>query len=394
MLAERKRKQKWSLNPRGNDWSQDSNKFGQKLMEKMGWSPGKGLGRKEDGVTDHIKVSYKNDSVGMGFKETDDQWTEHVTMFSDLLKSLNGNTEENHKVQSLEEKSQNSRARVHYKKFTRGKDLSRYSEKELANIFGKKSLSQCEKNKKEEIKNYSATSVYDKSLINSGSMLDYFKKKLPSFGKKKELEDVNKNSDEETEHRIGFGYSTDNFQNGINNETFTSNYSDQVKTKNEITMDISVDSEVTKKEKKSKKRKREESDDYTENFEVKTSKKSKKKQFESNSEANGLVNPAFSDIPVKTKRRKLDIISEENEVNSSINESVCETKSAKENMVADICTDSTKKIKKKKKRDLQDDIIDPNENNSIIKNKNNVNEHEICSNLSKKKEKIQKGTRR
>lgn len=42
----------------------DANKYGQKLMEKMGWSSGKGLGAKEDGVTEHIKVSYKNDSKG------------------------------------------------------------------------------------------------------------------------------------------------------------------------------------------------------------------------------------------------------------------------------------------------------------------------------------------
>ena len=33
----------------GNLWSNDQDKFGQKLMEKMGWSQGKGLGANEDG---------------------------------------------------------------------------------------------------------------------------------------------------------------------------------------------------------------------------------------------------------------------------------------------------------------------------------------------------------
>ena len=33
----------------GNMWSNDEDKFGQKLMEKMGWSKGKGLGANEDG---------------------------------------------------------------------------------------------------------------------------------------------------------------------------------------------------------------------------------------------------------------------------------------------------------------------------------------------------------
>lgn len=31
----------------------------------MGWAPGKGLGAKEDGRVEHIKVAYKNDSQGM-----------------------------------------------------------------------------------------------------------------------------------------------------------------------------------------------------------------------------------------------------------------------------------------------------------------------------------------
>lgn len=42
----------------------DDSKFGQKMLEKFGWSKGKGLGAKEDGHVDHVKVSLKNDSLG------------------------------------------------------------------------------------------------------------------------------------------------------------------------------------------------------------------------------------------------------------------------------------------------------------------------------------------
>lgn len=43
----------------------DSNKFGQKMLERMGWKEGKGLGRNEDGLTEHVKVSYKSDNKGL-----------------------------------------------------------------------------------------------------------------------------------------------------------------------------------------------------------------------------------------------------------------------------------------------------------------------------------------
>jgi Pin2-interacting protein X1 len=33
-------------------------------MEKMGWKEGKGLGSKEHGMVDHIKVKVKNDTNG------------------------------------------------------------------------------------------------------------------------------------------------------------------------------------------------------------------------------------------------------------------------------------------------------------------------------------------
>ncbi|XP_044260847.1 putative uncharacterized protein DDB_G0282499 isoform X2 [Tribolium madens] len=203
MLAERKVKQKWSLNPRGKAWSEDSSKFGQKMLEKLGWSPGKGLGAKENGIVEHVKISYKNDNKGMGFKETN-QWSEHDSNFNALLQSLSGAKphETDVKISSLEEKSQSSRVRVHYKKFTRGKDLSRCSEKDLANIFGKKSLKEAPKTPENE-------TVYEEKNSfshNAGSMVDYFKKKLPNFGKSNGLVGNNGVTHSEEETYTGFGF--------------------------------------------------------------------------------------------------------------------------------------------------------------------------------------------
>lgn len=36
-----RKKQKWSVDPRNSTWSNDDTKFGQKMLERMGWSKGK-----------------------------------------------------------------------------------------------------------------------------------------------------------------------------------------------------------------------------------------------------------------------------------------------------------------------------------------------------------------
>ncbi|KAF7417796.1 hypothetical protein HZH68_000449 [Vespula germanica] len=227
MLAEPRRKQKWMLNPRGKDWSNDTNKFGQRMLEKMGWTTGKGLGINEQGTTQHVKVKVKNDTVGIGFKnEQDEAWTEHQKAFDSFLNLLQENQDSNlikktntensvTSTQSLELKSKQSRARVHYQKFTRGKDVKKYSAKDLADILGSRHILNKE-NKVEGLQENDANitnAAHVENItggtvtINRGSITDYFKKKTSHFLKDKENNtsymDV---SDNETEQYRGFGF--------------------------------------------------------------------------------------------------------------------------------------------------------------------------------------------
>lgn len=197
----------------------DANRFGTKMLEKMGWSKGKGLGIKEDGEQNFIRVSHKMDLKGMGFQDKDDQWTGHESQFNSLLESLHnssGDASENEEMSneqpertgfgfesgdkkskktksikaklsgnSLEEMSKKSGVRVHYRKFTRGKDLSKYSEKDLANIFGKKCINgeiveklpeepEAEPESVEE----SSENIYGFTCIETGTTVqDYFQEK-------------------------------------------------------------------------------------------------------------------------------------------------------------------------------------------------------------------------
>ncbi|XP_061610469.1 PIN2/TERF1-interacting telomerase inhibitor 1 isoform X3 [Phyllopteryx taeniolatus] len=152
-----RRKQKWSTDPRNSAWSNDDSKFGQKMLERMGWSKGKGLGRSEQGATEHVQVKVKNNCYGLGAQGSqEDNWIAHQEDFNDLLAQLNNCHGRNNnsssssssnaesppellqKGFSLEEKSKTSKKRVHYMKFAKGKDLSSRSATDLNCIFGKR----------------------------------------------------------------------------------------------------------------------------------------------------------------------------------------------------------------------------------------------------------------
>ncbi|XP_036096312.1 PIN2/TERF1-interacting telomerase inhibitor 1 isoform X1 [Molossus molossus] len=144
-----RRKQKWAVDPRNTTWSNDDSKFGQRMLEKMGWSKGKGLGAQEQGATDHIKVQVKNNHLGLGATiNNEDNWIAHQDDFNQLLAELNtchgletadfSSDNKEKKSFSLEEKSKISKNRVHYKKFTKGKDLSSRSRTDLDCVFGKR----------------------------------------------------------------------------------------------------------------------------------------------------------------------------------------------------------------------------------------------------------------
>ncbi|EDW08238.2 uncharacterized protein Dmoj_GI19854, isoform C [Drosophila mojavensis] len=224
MLAEPRRRKRYNLCPRGKPLYEDDSRFGTKMLEKMGWTKGRGLGANEDGAQEFVRLRFKNDCGGLGYGERDDQWTIHDDSFNGLLKSLhggeeNGNASESEDARpmglgfkadvtaaeepepkklkekltgiSLEEKSKRSKARVHYKKFTRGKDLAQYSEKDLANIFGKKAADETEIpaqiKKQEEVTeekpvnpNFAGVCTISTGL----SVNDYFKQKMEAMKQK------------------------------------------------------------------------------------------------------------------------------------------------------------------------------------------------------------------
>lgn len=62
MLAEPRRKQRLSIDPQNVNWRHGNDNVGKKLLQRMGWTDGKGIGKMEQGSADNIKlkVNYTN----------------------------------------------------------------------------------------------------------------------------------------------------------------------------------------------------------------------------------------------------------------------------------------------------------------------------------------------
>lgn len=110
MLADKKKRQRIAPDPQNQFWSKSKDKFGYKLLQKMGWEEGKGLGLNEDGSLHHLKVKIKKDQRGLGcVNDYDNTWIKHADGFDSLLKSLKvdqGTVEKTEKKKSRKEKKE------------------------------------------------------------------------------------------------------------------------------------------------------------------------------------------------------------------------------------------------------------------------------------------------
>jgi len=150
-----------------------------------------------------IRIKYKNDAEGVGFKVKDDQWVAHGEEFSAVLGQLNGVQESDDNdmigfkqeqetttisINSLEKRSKSSKARVHYHKFTRGKDLTRYSATDMASILGKRpSFAEKAVEVKEEVVEETPQTEdhsHGVTTIPKGNLNDYFASKMAALREK------------------------------------------------------------------------------------------------------------------------------------------------------------------------------------------------------------------
>ncbi|TGZ66779.1 hypothetical protein CRM22_005159 [Opisthorchis felineus] len=179
MLSEPRKKVRYSTNPNGNLWVNDTAGFGRQMLERLGWTPGSGLGKRGDGISRPLKPHGQKGREGLG-KKIDYHLggSKQLDDYAQLLKELNSSYESKKRSNSstsLEDLSKSSSNRLHYSKFVRAKDASRYDEKSLAIILGLKPAKSKQESTPEPAKPPDDFGV--KTISSSLSINDYFKKR-------------------------------------------------------------------------------------------------------------------------------------------------------------------------------------------------------------------------
>ncbi|KAF0708250.1 hypothetical protein AaE_013292 [Aphanomyces astaci] len=73
-------------------WASDTSKFGYKMLEKMGWKAGQGVGKDLQGQATHVTIVKRTDGLGIGcsLKQAEvTGWSSTSSNFADVLAALN-----------------------------------------------------------------------------------------------------------------------------------------------------------------------------------------------------------------------------------------------------------------------------------------------------------------
>jgi len=193
--------QQVSKDPLNKHWANDKEKFGFKMLMKMGWSEGKGLGLNENGSIEYVKAKTIKNKEGLGVSvETRNDWDVNNRDLDDIFAGLNANNVPIQKESASEsEEETESKSNVviprHLivQKRHKAKNVRNYSKNDLAAILGVKPTP------KTSTKSQSEDDVFksDVPTVNaSESIFDYFKKKAAELDSNNENKDNNQNDNE------------------------------------------------------------------------------------------------------------------------------------------------------------------------------------------------------
>ncbi|KAG2393969.1 hypothetical protein C9374_003733 [Naegleria lovaniensis] len=183
--------------PNNKRWAEDKSRLGFKLLEKMGWKEGDGLGKKRDGMTEHVKVAFKTDTAGIGaHEEAKKERTvcQKMSSFSEVLERLKTTTkqdsssseDESTEKSKTEEEPKTKTNRIHHHRRARSKMTSNYSQEDLAAILGKSPLTSETKSNEKTKKNLDLGETSSPTINTTASTESEKKRKRKEKKEKKE----------------------------------------------------------------------------------------------------------------------------------------------------------------------------------------------------------------
>lgn len=124
------------LSTQNKQWAEDRSAFGYRMLEKMGWREGRGLGLKEDGSTTHVRAKrVAGGGVGMADR-AGSAWDVPKQVAAGLDGVLAGLAAVSAGGVTGGKGVRTERKRGFYGRRAAQKDVRNYSETELREIFG------------------------------------------------------------------------------------------------------------------------------------------------------------------------------------------------------------------------------------------------------------------
>lgn len=198
-------KEKMSAGRHGEEfWAQESKtNIGFKLMKAQGWSQGQGLGKDGAGRTNFIRAKKKDDNLGLGAKQgEDDSWSAMTGLYNEILQRLavegGDHLHEDGGVSKVAEPEDTSKTlqdyivkKRLYGRFRKAKDTCGYSNTDMAAILGKKT--ETSTSRPTQVATTTVSAVVEKkhedgsgltTITSKMSIRDYFSKKMSAGGSK------------------------------------------------------------------------------------------------------------------------------------------------------------------------------------------------------------------
>jgi len=188
-----------STDPNNKKWANDSSAFGYKLLQRMGWREGKGLGAKEDGLVEHVKAKRNLENRGVGCDaKSSDNWLHNASGFSDLLCKLNAAY-----AQPIPEAAPQPHTlpkHLIYTKRHRAKKVRDYARKDIDAIMGMGAVPATTTSTSEQLADVASTGAEALLVESQHSMDVYFRSKQQQ--QREQQEDSDHLAADESEPRL------------------------------------------------------------------------------------------------------------------------------------------------------------------------------------------------